>query len=183
MKIKRVFTQKGKSAYHGIEFEKRVSEIKNTDGSGSNSMEVTVPKSWSQVATDIIAQKYFRKTGVPQKDEKGKVILDANKKPILGKREFRKKTRKVKSFLMIMGSLFLVVKLKQQKFLLGLLVVGETGERIISTSIQKKMLMLSKLNLSICLLTKCVLQTHHSGLILVFTLLMVLLEKHKGIVL
>ncbi len=84
MKIKRVFTQKGKSAYHGIEFEKRVSEIKNMDGSGSNSMEVTVPKFWSQVATDIIAQKYFRKTGVPQKDEKGKVILDESGNPILG---------------------------------------------------------------------------------------------------
>ena len=84
MKIKRVFTQKGKSAYHGIEFEKRVSEIRNTDGSGSNQMEVTVPKNWSQVATDIIAQKYFRKTGVPQKDEKGKVILTESGTPLLG---------------------------------------------------------------------------------------------------
>ncbi|MCB9092805.1 MAG: vitamin B12-dependent ribonucleotide reductase [Halobacteriovoraceae bacterium] len=76
MKIKRVFTTKGKSPYEGIAFEKRTSEIRNIDGSSKSNMEVTVPQSWSQVATDIIAQKYFRKTGVPQKDEKGNVITD-----------------------------------------------------------------------------------------------------------
>ena len=70
MKFNRVFTRKGKGPYHSMEFEKRQSEIKNTDGSGNSTMEVVVPKDWSQVATDIIAQKYFRKTGVPQTDEK-----------------------------------------------------------------------------------------------------------------
>ncbi len=84
MEFKRLFTQEGKGAYNGIEFERRVSEVKNVDGSGKNSMEVFVPKSWSQVATDIIAQKYFRKAGVPQLDEKGNSILDDNGKPILG---------------------------------------------------------------------------------------------------
>ena len=84
MEFKRLFTQEGKGAYYGIEFEKRVSEVKNIDGSGQNSMDVSVPKSWSQVATDIIAQKYFRKAGVPQLDELGQVILDENGKPLLG---------------------------------------------------------------------------------------------------
>ena len=84
MKIKRVFTRKGKGPYAGMDFEKRTSEVKNLDGSSSSTMEVTVPASWSQVATDIIAQKYFRKTGVPQTDEKGKAILDDNGNPVLG---------------------------------------------------------------------------------------------------
>ncbi len=47
-------------------------------------MEVTVPNDWSQVATDIIAQKYFRKTGVPQTNEKGELLLDENGNSILG---------------------------------------------------------------------------------------------------
>jgi ribonucleoside-diphosphate reductase alpha chain len=52
--------------YDAIPFESRKSEIKNPDGSKVFSMEnVMVPASWSQVATDIIAQKYFRKAGVP----------------------------------------------------------------------------------------------------------------------
>ncbi len=84
MKIKRRFTKKGKSPYQGMEFEKRTSEVRNVDGSKNQSMEVTVPSSWSQVATDIIAQKYFRKAGVPQVDEKGKPLSDEKGNPILG---------------------------------------------------------------------------------------------------
>jgi ribonucleoside-diphosphate reductase alpha chain len=84
LKVTRVFTKKGKSPYQGMKFEKRISEVRNVDGSSKMNMEVTVPVSWSQVATDIIAQKYFRKTGVPQTDEKGKLILDENENPILG---------------------------------------------------------------------------------------------------
>ena len=84
MKFKRLFTKKNKNAYMGMEFEKRTSEIKNVDGSSTSTMEVTVPTSWSQVATDIIAQKYFRKTGVPQTDENGKIILGDDGAAILG---------------------------------------------------------------------------------------------------
>lgn len=84
MKIKRLFTKKGQNPYSGIKFTTRMSEVRHVDGSGTNSMEVTVPESWSQVATDIIAQKYFRKTGVPETDEKGKAVLDENDNPILG---------------------------------------------------------------------------------------------------
>ena len=76
LKIKRLFTRKGQSAYASLKFKKRISEVKNLDGSSSSAMEVTVPSGWSQVATDIIAQKYFRKTGVPQKDSKGKQLVD-----------------------------------------------------------------------------------------------------------
>jgi len=84
MKISRVFTKKNESPYTNFNFETRSSEIRHTDGSGTNTLEVTVPSTWSQVATDIIAQKYFRKTGVPQTDEKGKTLLDNDGKPILG---------------------------------------------------------------------------------------------------
>ncbi|MBU0475650.1 MAG: vitamin B12-dependent ribonucleotide reductase [Bacteroidetes bacterium] len=67
MKIKRLFTTPDTSPFNSIEFVKRTSEIKNPDGSIVFKMEdVYVPKSWSQVATDIIAQKYFRKAGVPR---------------------------------------------------------------------------------------------------------------------
>ncbi len=84
MKVSRVFTKKGKSPYESMTFEKRTSEVRNTDGSSKMNMEVSVPNTWSQVATDILAQKYFRKTGVPQKNEKNQLILDENSNPILG---------------------------------------------------------------------------------------------------
>lgn len=84
MKVKRIFTRKGQSAYAGMQFEKRMSEVRNLDGSSNSALEVTVPNTWSQVATDIIAQKYFRKTGVPQLDEAGQVIKDEKGNPMLG---------------------------------------------------------------------------------------------------
>lgn len=67
MKFQRYYTtDKNKSPYDSITFESRKSEIKNPDGSRVFLMEdVMVPTTWSQVATDIIAQKYFRKAGVP----------------------------------------------------------------------------------------------------------------------
>ncbi|MBS1706377.1 MAG: vitamin B12-dependent ribonucleotide reductase [Armatimonadetes bacterium] len=69
MKIKRYFTKEGKEPLDGVRFEARKSEIRNPDGSTVFLMEnVMVPETWSQVATDILAQKYFRKAGVPQKD-------------------------------------------------------------------------------------------------------------------
>jgi ribonucleoside-diphosphate reductase alpha chain len=70
MKIPRYFTTSGSNPYEGIPFEPRKSEIRNPDGSTVFLMEnVMVPSHWSQVATDIIAQKYFRKAGLT----KGKV--------------------------------------------------------------------------------------------------------------
>lgn len=72
MKISRYFTSPNQSPYSNIQFEPRKSEIRNPDGSTVFLMEnVMVPEEWSQVATDIIAQKYFRKAGLPEVDEKG----------------------------------------------------------------------------------------------------------------
>jgi len=67
MQIQRLFTTAGKDPLSSIKFAKRRSEIKNPDGSVVFRMDdVSVPESWSQVATDIIAQKYFRKAGIPK---------------------------------------------------------------------------------------------------------------------
>ena len=67
MKIKRLFTMEGEGPYKSLEFETRTSVIRNPDGSVVSEWEnVTVPKHWSQVATDIMAQKYFRKAGIPE---------------------------------------------------------------------------------------------------------------------
>ena len=67
MKIKRLFTMEGEGPYQSMEFENRSSIIRNPDGSVVSEWEkVSVPKEWSQVATDIMAQKYFRKAGIPK---------------------------------------------------------------------------------------------------------------------
>ncbi|MCL2557633.1 MAG: adenosylcobalamin-dependent ribonucleoside-diphosphate reductase [Treponema sp.] len=66
MKVKRYFTEAGRGPYHGIEWETRKSEIRGADGKAVFSQEgIVVPAAWSQIASDIIAQKYFRKAGVP----------------------------------------------------------------------------------------------------------------------
>ena len=66
MKIERKFTKAGQDAYAGIAFVKTTSEIRNPDGTVVFKLDdVEVPESWSQVASDVIAQKYFRKAGVP----------------------------------------------------------------------------------------------------------------------
>ena len=66
MKITRHYTEAGKSPYADIEFRRATSEIKNPDGSIVFRLEnIEVPSSYSQVASDILAQKYFRKAGVP----------------------------------------------------------------------------------------------------------------------
>ncbi|MGI9423744.1 MAG: vitamin B12-dependent ribonucleotide reductase [Hyphomicrobiaceae bacterium] len=71
MKIKRRFTIAGHSPYETIPFRKTKSEIKNPDGSIVFQLEgLMVPEQWSQVAADIIAQKYFRKAGVPARLKK-----------------------------------------------------------------------------------------------------------------
>ena len=71
MHIERRFTKEGQSPYASLEFRNAISEIKNPDGTIVFRQEnIQVPKAWSQVATDIIAQKYFRKAGVPAKLKK-----------------------------------------------------------------------------------------------------------------
>ncbi|MBM3544453.1 MAG: vitamin B12-dependent ribonucleotide reductase [Alphaproteobacteria bacterium] len=71
MRIERKFTEPGKSPYDAIPFRESASEIRNPDGSVVFSLErLQVPAQWSQVAADILAQKYFRKAGVPARLKK-----------------------------------------------------------------------------------------------------------------
>jgi len=66
MRIERRYTKDGQSAYAEIEFRLTTSEIRNPDGSVVFKLDnVEVPEFWSQVAADVLAQKYFRKAGVP----------------------------------------------------------------------------------------------------------------------
>lgn len=65
----RHFTKDGISPFEMFGYDYRTSVIKNTTGEIVFQMDnVEVPKQWSQIATDILAQKYFRKAGVPQAD-------------------------------------------------------------------------------------------------------------------
>ena len=65
MKFGRRFTTAGQETYDKIPFRSASSEIRNPDGTVVFSAEnIEVPEQYSQVATDILAQKYFRKAGV-----------------------------------------------------------------------------------------------------------------------
>ncbi len=71
MATQRMFTSSPDNPYEGMTFVGRTSEIRNTDGSVVFLAEdVMVPDAWSQVATDIMAQKYFRKAGVPARTKR-----------------------------------------------------------------------------------------------------------------
>ncbi|MEP4038825.1 vitamin B12-dependent ribonucleotide reductase [Pseudophaeobacter sp.] len=73
MKIERKFTKAGQDAYKTLDFISATSEIRNPDGTIVFRLEnIEVPSSWSQVASDVIAQKYFRKAGVPESLKKVK---------------------------------------------------------------------------------------------------------------
>jgi ribonucleoside-diphosphate reductase alpha chain len=66
MKIERNFTDASKDAYAALNFKTTTSEIRNPDGTIVFKLEkCEIPQDWSQVASDVIAQKYFRKAGVP----------------------------------------------------------------------------------------------------------------------
>lgn len=85
MKFQRRFTKEGTSPFDLFSYTKRSSVLRNPDGSVVFDMkDIEVPTGWSQLASDILAQKYFRKTGVPQHNEDGKAILDELGKPLLG---------------------------------------------------------------------------------------------------
>src|ERR1700710_1830908 len=69
LKVDRYFSAEGKDVYDLFKYEKRSSVIRNPSGDAVFEMnDVEVPAAWSQVATDILAQKYFRKAMVPQPD-------------------------------------------------------------------------------------------------------------------
>jgi ribonucleoside-diphosphate reductase alpha chain len=94
MKITRKFTKSGRSPFDTVAWTTRSSKISNPDGSIVFEMkDAEVPETWSQLATDIMVSKYFRKAGVPQTqdayglpgvspfktDDKGKVITGPEK--------------------------------------------------------------------------------------------------------
>ncbi len=69
MKIQRRFTKPGTDVFSSATYEKRTSRISNPDGSVVFEMnDAEIPSQWSQLATDIMVSKYFRKAGVPQTD-------------------------------------------------------------------------------------------------------------------
>ncbi len=72
MRIHRRFTKPGVDVFDAITWTRRTSRITNADGSVVFEMnDAEVPTSWSQLATDIMVSKYFRKAGVPQFHEDG----------------------------------------------------------------------------------------------------------------
>ncbi|MDE0139154.1 MAG: adenosylcobalamin-dependent ribonucleoside-diphosphate reductase [bacterium] len=85
LRMQRLFTTEGRDPYEGIAWTRRESRIVNPDGSVVFEMDdAEVPATWSQVATDIIVSKYFRKAGVPQLDADGDPVLDSEGNPVLG---------------------------------------------------------------------------------------------------
>ena len=83
--ISRVFTTPGSDPLETITYDKRTSKIVNTNGSVVFSMEgAEIPADWSQVATDIVVSKYFRKAGVPQTDKEGNTLRDEKGEVITG---------------------------------------------------------------------------------------------------
>jgi ribonucleoside-diphosphate reductase alpha chain len=85
LRITRRFTEAGKDAYDRIEWSRRDSRISNPDGSIVFEMtDAEIPASWSQVASDIMVSKYFRKAGVPQLDDEGNKIVGDDGEPVLG---------------------------------------------------------------------------------------------------
>jgi ribonucleoside-diphosphate reductase alpha chain len=85
MKITRRFTRAGEGPYANVAFSKRTSRITNPDGSVVFEMtDAEIPSDWSQLATDIMVSKYFRKAGVPLVGEDGKPLKDEQGKPVTG---------------------------------------------------------------------------------------------------
>ncbi len=77
MKITRRFTKTGADVYATLKWEKRTSRIMHTDGTVVFEMkDAEIPADWSQLATDIVVSKYFRKAGVPQFHADGTPVLD-----------------------------------------------------------------------------------------------------------
>ncbi|BAM02453.1 adenosylcobalamin-dependent ribonucleoside-diphosphate reductase [Phycisphaera mikurensis] len=85
MKISRHFTTAGRDVFDDIAWSTRTSRISGTDGRVVFEMnDAEVPAGWSQLATDIMVSKYFRKAGVPQLDENGEPLEDADGQPVTG---------------------------------------------------------------------------------------------------
>lgn len=85
MKINRHFTKPGQDAFSTVEYEVRTSRITNPDGTIVFEMnDAEIPATWSQLATDIMVSKYFRKAGVPQVDSDGNLKRDERGNVVYG---------------------------------------------------------------------------------------------------
>jgi len=85
LRFQRRFSVEGKNPFDLVEYEKRTSVIREPDGTVVFEMkDIEMPKNWSQVAADIMAQKYFRKAGVPQHNNDGSLKLESDGSPMLG---------------------------------------------------------------------------------------------------
>ena len=85
LRINRRFTEAGKDPFDKLEWSRRDSRITNPDGSTVFEMtDAEIPAGWSQVASDIMVSKYFRKAGVPQFDDDGTQVFDESGQPVLG---------------------------------------------------------------------------------------------------
>ncbi|MFV1961672.1 MAG: vitamin B12-dependent ribonucleotide reductase [Acidimicrobiia bacterium] len=85
LRITRRFTEAGNDPYDQLEWSNRDSRITNPDGSVVFEMtDAEIPAQWSQVASDIMVSKYFRKASVPQYDEDGNQLLDDEGQPLTG---------------------------------------------------------------------------------------------------
>ncbi|MFA5272616.1 MAG: vitamin B12-dependent ribonucleotide reductase [Candidatus Peribacter sp.] len=85
LSIQRLFTTPGSDPLEEVAYERRTSRIKNPDGSVVFEMEgAEVPVSWSQMATDIMVSKYFRRAGIPEVDAQGNLLHDADGKVMTG---------------------------------------------------------------------------------------------------
>ncbi len=79
LKISRLFTKEGANVFDSADFELRKSIIRNPDGSiVFEQNDVEVPSFWSQTATDILAQKYFKRAKIPECDSNGYPKKDAS---------------------------------------------------------------------------------------------------------
>ncbi|HEX6301850.1 MAG TPA: vitamin B12-dependent ribonucleotide reductase [Acidimicrobiia bacterium] len=85
LRITRRFTEAGTDPYDKFEWSRRNSRITNPDGSVVFEMsDAEIPAQWSQVASDIMVSKYFRKAGVPQVDDEGNPVVDGDGNPVTG---------------------------------------------------------------------------------------------------
>ncbi len=85
MRIERQFTKKGQDVYSTVEWVERTCQITQSDGSIVFEMkDARLPGQWSQLASDIMVSKYFRKAGVPQHDAEGNIAKHEDGSAITG---------------------------------------------------------------------------------------------------
>ncbi len=75
MRFERKFIKEGQDPFASVQYATRKSQVRGLDGTTSSIMEVEVPEFWSQMATDILAQKYLRRRDVPVTDAAGKTTM------------------------------------------------------------------------------------------------------------